>query len=349
SDNALLRNSSTYFTHAGQMLGEGLRAGNRGPAGAITALSQAMLQLVQSPAEATAGEEAVHALDRLSRAATLPADGEALTTHGRLIVELLPEVDALLRQIVRAPIPARVEALQDVVLAHSNRIEARAQVFRILLYLVAVVLVGYVAYQFSRLQASARDLRRANLHLEREVVERRQATAALRTSEERFRAIAESANDAIVSVDLSGGIASWNAKAEVIFGYRADEILGRSFVCLMPQRYHQSHHARFGQRVAARAARRAGQTMEFTGRRKDGSEFPLEISLSTWSTAHGHYVTGMIRDLSARKQLEETTRQQELQLIQANKMTALGTLVSSVAHEINSPTQLVLMNAGILS
>lgn len=56
----------------------------------------------------------------------------------------------------------------------------------------------------------------------------------------------------------------------------------------------------------------------------------------------------MIRDLSARKRLEETTRQQELQLIQANKMTALGTLVSGVAHEINNPNQLVLMNAGLL-
>jgi signal transduction histidine kinase len=89
--------------------------------------------------------------------------------------------------------------------------------------------------------------------------------------------------------------------------------------------------------------------MECSGVRKNGSEFPLEVSRSTWSTAHGHFVTDIVRDLTAHKQLQETTRQQELQLIQANKMTALGTLVSGVAHEINNPNQVVLMNSGVLA
>jgi PAS domain S-box-containing protein len=350
SDNALLRNSSTYFAHAGQTLGERLRAGGAASPAEITALSQAMLRFMQSP-EAAAGQEASRALERLSRVPALRADGEALSlaTHGWLIVELLPQVDALLRQIVAAPIMARADAVQDVVLRHSNRIEARAQVFRVLLYLVAVVLLGYLLYQFGRLRASARVLRRTNLDLEREIAEHQQAADALRTSEERFRAITESANDAIISADRSGRIVSWNAKAEAIFGYRADEILGRSFVRLMPERHQRAHEARFAEWAAAGVSRLAGQTMEFAGRRKDGSEFPLEISVSTWSTAQGHYVTGMIRDLSARKRLEETTRQQELQLIQANKMTALGTLVSGVAHEVNNPNQLVLMNVRVLS
>jgi PAS domain S-box-containing protein len=348
SDNALLRNSSTYFGHTGQRLREEFRSGGRVPTAEVAAVSQAMLELVHSPGGASR-DEARRALDHLSRAPGRRPDGETLATHGYLILATLPAVDALLGQIVAAPVPARVEAVQEVVLRHANRVEARAQVFRVLMYLVAVTLMGYVLYQVGRIRATARDLRRANLNLEHEVAERREAAAALRTSEERFRAITESANDAIVSADTSGRLASWNGKAEGIFGYRPDEILGTSLVGLMPQRYHRFREGPFAGRVAARLARLAGRTFEFTGRRKDGSEFPLEISLSRWSTAHGNYVTGMIRDLTARKRLEETTRQQELQLIQANKMTALGTLVSGVAHEINSPTHLVLMNTRILS
>jgi PAS domain S-box-containing protein len=349
SDNALLRNSSTYFTHATQVLEERYRARGDGPPAAVTALSQAVLRFMQSPGE-PAGQEARRALEHVSRVPALRVDGEALAlvTHGGLIVEVLPEVDALLHQIVGAPIMGHAEAVQDVVLRHSNRIEARAQVFRVLLYLVAVLLLGYLLYQFGRLRAGARALHRANLELEREIVERRRAADALRTSEERFRAITESANDAIISADRRGHIVSWNARAEAIYGYQADEVLGTSLVRLIPERYHRAYEARFAAWAAAGTFPLAGQTVEFTGRRRDGSEFPLEISFSTWSTAQGHYVTGMVRDLSIRKRLEETTRQQELQLIQASKMTALGTLVSGVAHEINNPNQLVLMNATLL-
>jgi len=341
SDNALLRNSSTYFAHAGKRLGERLRNGNRTLAAEIAALSQAMLELMHSP-EGAARDEAHRALERLTRAPTRSADSEALTTHGWLIVGVLPQVDGLIRQIVEAPTAALTETVQDVVHRQANRSEARAQVFRILLYLAAVVLLAYLLYQFGRLRASHRALGR-------EMAERQQAAAALRISEERFRAITESANDAIISADGGGRIVSWNRKAEVMFGYRADEVPGVSLVTLMPERYHRDHDPRFAERVAAAVCGLAGRTLEFAARRKDGTEFPVEISFSTWSTAEGQYATGMVRDLTARKQLEETTRQQELQLIQANKMTAVGTLVSGVAHEINNPNQVIQMSARVLS
>jgi PAS domain S-box-containing protein len=121
---------------------------------------------------------------------------------------------------------AHTAAFQDAVLQYANRVEARAELFRVLLYLVAVLLLGYLLYQFARLRANARGLRRANVDLQREMAERQQAFAALRASAERFRIITESANDAIISTDSAGHIISWNARAEAIFRYTAEEILG---------------------------------------------------------------------------------------------------------------------------
>jgi len=328
SDNALLRNSSTYFAHAGQGLSARVDRGERlAMAGEIAAASHAMLGFIQTPDPGT-GREIDVALGRLARRAARQPDVQALVAHGRLVVGVLPQVDTLLHEIITAPTAARAETVQDAVLEYSRRAEARAQLFRLMLYLVAVVLLGYLLYLAGQLRARARDLR---------------------ASEERFRAITESAGDAIISADTSGHIVSWNARAEAIFGYSATEILGAPLACLIPARDQAAHARRWAEWSAADVARLAGTTMEFAGRRKDGSEFPLDVSLSTWSTARGRYVTGIIRDLSVRKQLEETTRQQELQLIQANKMTALGTLVSGVAHEINNPNHLVLMNARVLA
>ena len=333
SDNALLQNSVMYLTYTGQTLGTRI-AVEQAVAADIAALSHAMLRFMHTP-EQGVDTEVEAALQRLSTVAVSQRDLQALVAHGRLIKEVLPQVDALLRQIITAPSAARVEALQDAVLQYAHRVEARAQVFRVLLYLVAVILLGYLLYQYARLRAHARALRRAN--------------ADLRASEERFRAITESANDAIISADSAGNIVSWNTRAEVIFGYKAAEILGAPLTRLIPARYQTVHRQRFAHWATTGASRLVGTTVEFSGMRKDGSEFPLELSLSTWSTVHGHYVTGMVRDLTAQKQLQETTRQQELQLIQANKMTALGTLVSGVAHEINNPTQVVLMNVRVLA
>jgi PAS domain S-box-containing protein len=347
SDNALLQNSLRYFTHTGENIGKQFKAEQKVVA-EIAAVSQVLVRFIHT-SELDAGKEAEAALSRLSANARMQPGVDTLIAHGWLIVEMLPRVDTLLRQIIAAPTTAHADALQNAVLQYANRVEARAQLFRVLLYLVAVILLGYLFYQFARLRSNARDLRRANTDLEREMGERQQAVAALRASEERFRAITESANDAIISADSSGNIVSWNARAEAIFGYTAEEILGAPFTRLMPTRYHLAYLKRFRQWSTTGSSRLVGTTVEFSGVRKDGSEFPLEISLSTWSTAHDNYVTGIIRDLTAQKQLQETTRQQELQLIQANKMTALGTLVSSVAHEINNPNQVVLMNSRVLA
>ena len=130
---------------------------------------------------------------------------------------------------------------------------------------------------------------------------------ALRESENRFRSVAESATDAIVAADQNGDIISINRGAEVMFGHTEDEVVGKALSILMPERFRPMHDAGI-KRVAEggmAAARLIGQTVEVVGLRKDGREFPLELSLAMWETAGTRFFSGIIRDISERKKAEE--------------------------------------------
>jgi two-component system nitrogen regulation response regulator GlnG len=157
--------------------------------------------------------------------------------------------------------------------------------------------LGYLLALFARLRARASDLGLANADLRREMAERQQAELALRSSEERFRAIMETASAAIISADRTGAIVSWNAGETAIFGYEADEVLGTPLSRLIPARYQEAHTQAFARWATTGHAHLMGMTVEWVGVRKDGSEFPLELSLSLWSTTQGCYVTGIIRDV----------------------------------------------------
>ena len=119
------------------------------------------------------------------------------------------------------------------------------------------------------------------------VIAAAQLAEALRESESRFRSVAESATDAIIAADQVGDIISWNRGAELMFGYTEDEVRGKALSILMPERFRPMHDAGI-ERVAKgglAASRLIGQTVEVVGLRKDGREFPLELSLAMWETA----------------------------------------------------------------
>src|SRR5437660_1409735 len=144
-----------------------------------------------------------------------------------------------------------------------------------------------------------------------EVFERKRTRAALRASEERFRALAETARDAIISANRDGYIIHWNSGAERMFGYTPAEALGKPLTLIMPERFRDAHQQGFKRHLESGEARVIGQTVELAGRRKDGSEFPLELSLASWGTSEGLFFTGIIRDITERKRAEEALRQSE--------------------------------------
>lgn len=136
--------------------------------------------------------------------------------------------------------------------------------------------------------------------------ERKKGEEALRESEERFRFVTESAIDAIISADGSGNIISWNKGAMTIFGYEEDEVLGKPLTFLMPQRYKEPHRRGLERMSSTGESRVIGKTVELHGLRNDGTEFPLELSLSTWRKEESQFYSGIIRDITERKQAEET-------------------------------------------
>ncbi|MCP4697836.1 MAG: EAL domain-containing protein [Gammaproteobacteria bacterium] len=144
-----------------------------------------------------------------------------------------------------------------------------------------------------------------DLLLVQNVTARRRAEQALRDSEERFRAIAQSANAAIITIDGDSKVVSWNRAAERIFGYTAAEVMEKSLTVIMPRRYRDAHNAGVSRLCADGEAHLIDTSVELPGLHKNGTEIPMEISFATWTVGNKRYFTGIIRDITDRKQAEE--------------------------------------------
>jgi len=130
----------------------------------------------------------------------------------------------------------------------------------------------------------------------------------LENSEARFRAVAETANDAIISIDARGTIVLWNRGAEKTFDYTADEVVGMPLTIIIPASLQLAHTEGLNRVVSEGRPKIIGNTVEITGLRKNGSTFPLELSLAKWKSREGMFFTGIIRDIAHRKAIEEELR-----------------------------------------
>jgi PAS domain S-box-containing protein len=163
-----------------------------------------------------------------------------------------------------------------------------------------------------------------------DLTERAQLERRLGTSEARWRAIIDSAVDGIIVIDSHGRVEAFNPAAERLFGYAAHEVTGRNVDMLMPSPYREEHDTYLSRYLATGRAKIIGIGREVQGLRKDGTTFPLHLSVAQITMGGERKFTGILHDLSSRVRMEEQLREQAA-------LAKLGEMAAVIAHEVKNP------------
>lgn len=224
----------------------------------------------------------------------------------------IPEAVALDDELVDPTFKQLESLATQVALSHHEAAESTnsmSSYLIVMICLLALIIVGMLSWMYSTILLKHRQVSAEKTLLE--------------LSEERFRSVAQSANEAIITIDEQARVTYWNSAATRIFGHPEHEIMGQDISRIIPERFLEAHQAGINQVANNFDTKVASGSVERFGLRNDGSEIPIELSLSQWQSKQGTFLTAIIHDITERKQAEERLASQTTALEQGNLQLAM--------------------------